>query len=91
MELPQKDIRRLKRAQAARAMRLAMGVKSGEVAAKIGVLQSNYSKMEHGLEILNNERFSVIKKMFIQWRVKEIVRLQDQIEYLLSLTKDEGL
>lgn len=69
----------------AKTMRQLMGMKAQVVAKKLGVLQSNFSKMERGLETLSDERFDIIRGLFIAWREKEVIRLREHIEHLNSL------
>ncbi len=83
--LSDKDAERIKRARLVKDMRILMGLKAQDVAKELNVLQSNYSKMERGLEPLNDLRFEIIKAMYHIWRVQEVTRLIKHIDYLNDL------
>lgn len=85
---PDSLMERKRRADIVKAMRLVMGARSKDIAKVINANQGNYSKMERGYESISDYRYGLIREAFIQWRDKEVLRLQKHIEYLNSLTDE---
>lgn len=70
--------------QQLRLYRNLMGIRQWQMAAKLGVNQGNYSKMENGREN-NPDLVPKVKVMFDKWRSEEIEKLHKRIDYLRNL------
>jgi DNA-binding XRE family transcriptional regulator len=74
----------IKEGRLVREYRKLMGMKQLDMAKILGVKRPNYCNMEKGSQALG-DRFLTIQSMFIEWKKKEIERLEAKIKFLKSL------
>jgi transcriptional regulator with XRE-family HTH domain len=65
-------------------IRMALGLTQGQMAARLGVKQSFYSKLENGLQ--NGEPYKpAIINMLNEWKTKRIADLKKEIDYIKNI------
>ncbi len=64
--------------------RTLMGIKQIDMAKNLNTNQCNYSHMESGRQNLD-WRYGFVRDIFVQWRLSEVKRLEEQINYLKLL------
>jgi hypothetical protein len=67
-------------------LRKLMQIKAGYIAECCGKEKGNYSKMEKGYSN-NTDALGLVRTMYKVWVQKEILDLDNRIEYLKSLVK----
>jgi transcriptional regulator with XRE-family HTH domain len=65
-------------------IRMALGLTQGQMANRLGVKQSFYSKLETGLQ--NGEPYEpAIINMLNEWKTKRIADLKKEIDYIKNI------
>jgi len=77
--------KRLNDAKRLKMYRKLIGMKAYEMAEILGVDQPEYSKKENGYSNIREDQIQKARDLFIAWRVKEIDRLNGQIQYLKEI------